>query len=91
MAELRTKPCYQIEEVKIFNILFPRVEIKLTFCRVYNHMLVPLRHDRPNKITLVIYICHQCFTKRNQLSEKCELRSPSARSEMTRSAERTVP
>ena len=35
------------EEMKILNISFPRMEIDPTDCRVYNHALLPLRHDWP--------------------------------------------
>ena len=43
----RAVPRCQTEEMRILNILFPRVEIKSETCRVFGLRLEPLRRNWP--------------------------------------------
>ena len=49
-TQRRAMPQHHSEEIKLFNVLFPRVGIEPATSRVYSHILVPLRHDWPLNI-----------------------------------------
>ena len=56
MAERRALPRYQIEEMKKFNILFPRVGIEHTASRVYAWFRATTGIYIYSRITFITYI-----------------------------------
>ena len=55
-AQHRALPRHQIEEIKILNMLFLRLEIELTICHVSSHTLCPILRLASSLLLTIFYI-----------------------------------